>query len=157
MRTFSGLLPSERSAREPGRATAVAGVGEGGSGGGIARHPVHSSARKRRGAAEIQAAERGAVRRKAWNGAEDDLAQAVAAAADVAPDEIAVAPLELGRAHDVARKDPPAKARREPLDLRLDPLHLLIERRAPVDPGPRTVRIGPRGVLAGGRPRRIGE
>src|SRR5437588_3823494 len=132
MRTFSGLLPSERSAREPGRATAVAGVGQGGSGGGIARHPMHGSARKRRGAAEIQAAERRAVRRKAWNGAEDDLAQAVAATADIAPDEIAVALLEIGRAHHVARQDPSAKARREAFDLRLDPLHMRIERPGPV-------------------------
>ena len=90
-------------------------------------------------------------------GPEHDLAQAVAAAADVAADKVAIAALELAGAHHVAGEDAVAEPGREPLDLGLDPLDERRELGAPVDPGARPVRVGPRRVLAGGRARRVGE
>ena len=57
----------------------------------------------------------------------------------------------------MAGEDEVAEAGREALDLRLDPLDVRVELGAPIDPALRAVRVGPGGVLARGRARRVGE
>ncbi len=86
-----------------------------------------------------------------------DLVKPVGAAADVPADQVAVAALQLGRAEDVTGEDQVTKPGRVALDLRLDALHVTVELRGPVDPCVGPVRVRPCGVLAGGRPRRVGD
>ena len=110
---------------------------------------MHGSAGERGGAADVEATRGRAVGSERGHRAEDDLVERVAAAADVAALEVGVKTLEVRRPEHVAREDQVAKARREALDLCLHALHLAVALRRPVD-RVRPVRIGPRGVLAGG-------
>ena len=81
-------------------------VGECGPRGGVTGHTVDGAAGEGGGAPEVEAPQRRAVGRQSRDGPEHDLAQAVAAAADVAADEVAIATLEIGRTHHVASEDP---------------------------------------------------
>src|SRR5262249_23651394 len=112
----------------------VTSAAQGGAGGRIARHAVDGAAGEHRGAAEVQALQRRRVRRELGHRAEDDLDEAIAAAAHVAADQVRVARLQGVRAELVAGEDAVAEAGREALDRRLH-----------VDAA---VVVGPGGVLA---------
>ena len=124
-------------------------LGERQARGGVAGHAVHRPPGERGGAAEVEAAHRRAVGGERGHRPEDHLAERVAAAADVAADEVRVAALQIAGAEHVAREDPLAKAGREALDLRLDALDVALALALPVD-RVRTVRVGPGGVPPAG-------
>src|SRR5512133_2661973 len=91
-----------------------------------AAHSVHAAAGWSRRRAEVETFERRAVRDEPARGAEEQLSKIHQAAVDVAAHNVAVAPLEVGRPDCAPRKDEVAEARREALDLRLDPVgHVL--------------------------------
>jgi len=82
-------------------------------------------------ASQVEAVKRRAVGGERDDGTEDELADPLAAVADVAAHEVRVAALELGRSEHVPGEDQLAEARRETLDL---PLQMLDLRRAQVGP-----------------------
>src|SRR3954465_16019302 len=97
----------------------------------------------------MYALERVAVRVKNADRPGEDLSEIRRAAGDVSADEIRVAPLEVRGEERVARDDAVAKARRVPLDLRLDALAHVYRRAV----GHMAVR--PERMLSRGRTRRI--
>ena len=117
---------------------------------------MHRAARERGGAADVEPAHGRAVGGERAHGAEEDLVERVAAAADVAADEVGVARLQVGGREHVAGEDALAKARGEALDLGLHALHVAVALGRPVD-RVGAVRVGPGGVLARGRARGVGE
>ena len=128
-------------------------LGERRARGGVAGHAVDRAAGERRGAAEVEAADRRSVGGQARERAEDDLIERVGAGADVAVDEVRVAALQVGGALDVTREDEVAEARREALDLGLEALDLAVGLVRPVGVLG-TVGVGPGRVLPGGGARR---
>ena len=113
-------------------------------------------AREGGGAAYVQAAHGCAIWSQRGDGAEYDLVERVAAAADVAADEVCVAALEIpGRQH-MPGKDALTKAGREALELVLHALHVAVALAGPVN-RVRAMRVGPRGVASGGSAGRVGK
>ena len=81
---------------------------------------MDAAAGERGGAPQEEPLDRRAVRRQRRDRPQDELPEPVAAAADVAADEVAVARLEIGGAEDVAGENEVAEAGGVALDLGLD-------------------------------------
>jgi DNA-binding NarL/FixJ family response regulator len=67
----------------------------------VTRHAVHRTARKRRGAADVEPLQRRGVRRQLRDRAEHDLAQPVGPTADVAADEELLEAIRLAATGDI--------------------------------------------------------
>jgi hypothetical protein len=112
---------------------------------------VDAAAGRRRARADVEPLVRRRIRVQAHDGPREELPEGIRAAADVAADHVLVDHFVPGGRDRVAREDPVAKARREALDLALDPLRHVHVRAV------RHVAVGPSRLLAVGRAARIEE
>src|SRR5215207_8151963 len=122
---------------------------ERGLGGPVAAHAVDAAAGGRRAGADVEASVRRRVGVVLRDGAGEELAEVVGAAADVAADHVRVVLFEPDGVDGVAREYQIAEARREALYLRLYPLGHVHARAV------RDVAVGPARLLARGRARLV--
>jgi hypothetical protein len=113
---------------------------------------VDAAAGRRGGAAQDQAGDRRGV--GAQGRPQDEAHEVVGPAADVAADEVPVVSLEIARVVHGAGQDQPAEAGCVPLDLLLVAIGHGVALARPAD-AVRDQAVGPQGVVAGRRPRRI--
>src|SRR5262249_56518653 len=94
-------------------------VADGEGGGRVAAQAVDAAARRGGCRAEVDAAQRRPVGDEPPDRPEEELAKVHRAVVEIAADEVAIVPLEVGGPHDMAREHQTAKPGREALDLRL--------------------------------------